>query len=314
MTVSRCSRIVAAMILLAVGFEAPAHCQKIISEGIKDLATQIAANAAKEKKQRIAVLPFRELDGRPTVLSSYISEELVTNLFLIGGIDIVERSMLDRLLGELKLGQTGLIDPETAKRVGKVAGVDAIVTGSITDLQSYVALNCRLIDAQTGGIFAAAQAKIVKDDDVRKIMGTAVPSPVGEVQPSMTPEKAPPSTTVQKRQSGSFMFELRGCAISETSVECEFVITNSGKDDIFRFMASHSRLFDAEGNEYRGRVGSIGGRGEGEVPSTTMATGVPVKARLTFEGIPPELDRATLLEFAAYDNVKAQFRDVPLVR
>lgn len=150
-----------ALVLLAAGSNAPdAHAQKVLSEGIQELAAQIAASVTQERK--IAVLPFRELDGRATVLSTYISEELVTDLFVIGGLEIVERSLLDRLLGEMKLGQSGVIDPETARELGKVAGVDAIVTGTITDLQSYVALNCRLIDAQSGRIFAAAQTKIVK--------------------------------------------------------------------------------------------------------------------------------------------------------
>src|SRR6476659_3866405 len=173
------SRLIAACVMLSAALGSPAYSQKILAEGIKDLATQIATNVSKEKKQKVAILPFRELDGKPTILGTYISEELVTDLFMIGGLDIVERTMLDRLLGEIKLGQTGVIDPETAKKVGKVAGVDAIVTGSITDLQSYVALNCRLIDAQTGHVFAAAQTKIVKDDDVRKIMGAALPGPGG---------------------------------------------------------------------------------------------------------------------------------------
>ena len=30
------------------------------------------------------------------------------------------------------------------------------MTGTITDLQTYVAVNCRLIDAQTAAVFAAA--------------------------------------------------------------------------------------------------------------------------------------------------------------
>jgi len=127
--------------VLALLLPGEVRAQKFLSEGIKDLATQIATSSAKEQKRKIAVLPFRELDGRPTVLGTYISEELVTDLFTIGGLDIVERSMLDRILGEIKLGQTGLIDAETATKVGKIAGVDAIVTGTITDLQSYVALN-----------------------------------------------------------------------------------------------------------------------------------------------------------------------------
>ena len=115
------SYFIATCVMLATLVSSPAYSQKILADGIKDLATQIATNVSKEKKQKIAILPFRELDGKPTILGTYVSEELVTDLFMIGGLDIVERTMLDRLLGEIKLGQTGVLDPDTAKRVGKVA-------------------------------------------------------------------------------------------------------------------------------------------------------------------------------------------------
>src|SRR6202165_286286 len=163
-------RAVLAALAILLALALPATAQKILAEGIKDLATQIAGKVTKEQKHKIAVLPFKELEGQPTVLGSFLAEELVTDLFENPRLSIVERTMLDKVVGELKLAQSGLIDPETAKRVGKIAGVDAIVTGTITDLSSYVALNARLIDGQSGHIFAAAQTRIVKDDDVRKIM------------------------------------------------------------------------------------------------------------------------------------------------
>src|SRR3982751_1705300 len=198
-------------------FANAAHAQKTLSDGIKDLATQVATNIAKERKQKIAVLPFRELDGQPTILGTYISEEMVTHLFSIGGIEIVERSMVDKLIGELKLSQTGIIDTDTAKKVGKIAGVDAIVTGSITDLQSYVALNCRLIDAQSGKIFAAAQTKIVKDDDVRKIMGSPIAQPLAE-RPTQTRDtrKGSPHKPITAKTAGDFSFELQRCYLKGT--------------------------------------------------------------------------------------------------
>ena len=51
-----------------------------------------------------------------------------------------------------------------------MAGVDAIVTGTITELGSYVAINCRMIETETGEIFAAAKAKIKKDKNIIRIM------------------------------------------------------------------------------------------------------------------------------------------------
>ena len=147
-----------------------ASAQKIIGDAAKELADQISTSATKQGKHKIAVIPFREFDGRTTVLGTYLAEELVTDLFATGTLDIVERSMLDKVMSELKFSQSGAIDPESAQHVGKIVGVEAIVTGSITDLQSYVGVNCRLIDTETGRIFGAAQTKIVKDADLQKIL------------------------------------------------------------------------------------------------------------------------------------------------
>ena len=155
-------------------FTFPLHAQKTLGDGIKDLAAQITASAAKQEKQRIAVLPFHELDGPPTVLGTYLAEELVTNLFQLGNFKIVERQLLDKVMGELRIEQSGAIDAKTAKEIGRIAAVDAIVTGSITDLESFVAVNCRLIDTTTGEVFGAAQTKITKDEDVNKIMRAAL--------------------------------------------------------------------------------------------------------------------------------------------
>ncbi len=313
-----------------------AWAQKILPEGIKDLATQIATNVAKEQKHKIAVLPFRELDGRATVLGTYISEELVTDLFTIGGLDIVERSMLDRILGEAKLGETGVIDPETATKVGKIAGVDAIVTGTITDLQSYVALNCRLIDTRSGRIFGAAQAKIVKDDDVRKIMGSPLPAPAGgmQKQPSDLPGsegKKIPAKSSQQQQANGFLFDLKSCTLSGSSVQCDFLITNNKEDRDLRIASQGrsavgvgpSRLIDTSGIEYiadEAFLGSaVGGDARSERTSTrsALATGIPTRATVNFESVSPDIELARLLEISCLSvrsPFTVQFRNVPLVR
>jgi TolB-like protein len=311
--------LIAAALILSATSSGPAHSQKLLADGIKDLATQIATNVSKEKKQKVAILPFRELDGKPTVLGTYISEELVTDLFGIGGLDIVERAMLDRLLGEIRLGQTGVIDPETARKVGKVAGVDAIVTGSITDLQSYVALNCRLIDAQTGRVFGAAQTRIVKDDDVRKIMGAALPSPGLDGGQPPAPRSEPasrPKPVLQQQRAGNLLFEIKGCSLAGKLVKCELLVTNSGEDVDTYLFAVDVRLFDDEGNEYQAQevfLGGSKGSGKFEAARTRLASGIPVRARLSFDGISPETQRATLLELKANQST-IQFRNVPLTR
>lgn len=165
-------RVLALAIITVVSI--PVHAQKPLGDGIVELATQITTSAAKQEKRRIAVLPFRELDGQPTVLGTYLAEELVTNLFQLGNFKIVERQLLDKVMSELRIQRSGAIDPSTAKEIGRITAVDAIVTGSITELENFIAVNCRLIDTTTGEVFGAAQTKIAKDDDVTKILNSVL--------------------------------------------------------------------------------------------------------------------------------------------
>ena len=243
----RSLRWVIGMILLLVGSTASA--QKTLSDGIKDLATQLSASITKEQKQRVAVLPFKELDGQTTVLGTYLAEELLSHL-VNSGLKIVERGMLDRLLGEQKLQQTGAIDPATAKQVGKLAGVDAIITGSVTDLQSNVGVNCRIIDTVTGDVFAAAQVKITKDDDVKKIMATVVaPAPTGA---SPSPRNGPSSSAKRFWQVGDVRYVIDAFQQSGGTVTIMFGIENVGDSTQQPYLGLFY-LVDENGDRWQGR-------------------------------------------------------------
>ena len=130
---------------------------------------------AEQKKTKIAILPFPDLQRQTvTLLGSFIAEELTTDLFTTGKFKIVERNLLKQVLNELKLGQTGAVDAASAKQLGKLTGVDAIIAGTIADLGSNIAVNCRLIETETGEIFSAAKAKIKKDENILKIFGETI--------------------------------------------------------------------------------------------------------------------------------------------
>ncbi len=305
-------------------FGGEAAAQKLLADGTKDLSEQIAASITKEQKHRVAVLPFRELSGQSTLLDSYLAEELITHLVQAGQVDIVERTMLDKVLGELKLDQSGLIDAEGAKKVGRLLGADAILTGSITDLTTFVAVNCRIIDTQTGRVVGAAQVKIAKDSDVIKILGvqisTGTPSdPRSPRVPDTGSQKPKPAKLLQEIQG--FLFELRNCKARGTTVDCDFLITSQESDKRLEFRPLQSRLIDETGTEIMGEEGSLGAITESKTSNwgvsmglrSNLVAGVPTKARLKFSGISQDSARAALIELWCGD-LKAQFRNVPLSR
>lgn len=240
-----------ALLAIALAAAPSMVAQKTLPDGIKDLATQVSASTTKEQKQRVAVIPFKELDGQSTVFGTYVAEEMLTHL-VNSGLKIVERGLLDKLLGEQKLQQTVVIDSDTAKRVGKIAGVDAIVTGSVTDLQSNVGINCRLIDTTTGEVFAAAQTRVTKDDDVKKMLAMviqpAAPASGGRA-PGATPAKAPAELTYT---SGWFRMTIDGLRRSGKSLTTMVVFENIGGDGQ-EFRTSQLWLIDENGDRWKGR-------------------------------------------------------------
>jgi hypothetical protein len=90
-----------------------------------------------------------------------VAERLTTLIVDQGKAQVVERALLDKALGEIQLGMTGVLDPATTQKLGKVLGVSAIVTGTLIDLEeNRTEVNARLIQTETGAILAAASTRL----------------------------------------------------------------------------------------------------------------------------------------------------------
>src|SRR5439155_1536623 len=72
----------------------------------------------------IAILSFVDLNGDIRAGGKKLEEDLTTGLTQ-GGVSIVERAFLTKVLNELGLQNTRLFDPDKAQRVGKQLGAYA---------------------------------------------------------------------------------------------------------------------------------------------------------------------------------------------
>lgn len=169
------SKFLISLILIVIFLPYSSFGQEDLDTAINKLAEKITLHMAKKQKTKIAVIPFQDLKTDiVTTLGKYIAEELTTALFNSGKFHIIERNLLNKVLEELKLSQTGAVNPSSAKELGKITGVDAVVTGTIQDLINRVAVNCRLIETETGNIFAAASEKILKDKSIAALLNEII--------------------------------------------------------------------------------------------------------------------------------------------
>lgn len=92
-----------------------------------------------------SLLSLSALEGRPTVavsdfgaredptLESVIPNILTERLLNSGRFDVFERERLGSILEEQDLQSSGMVDPDTAVSLGRIVGIDYIITGEIID-------------------------------------------------------------------------------------------------------------------------------------------------------------------------------------
>src|SRR6202451_2117747 len=148
------------------------------------------------RKKRVAVFDFdyatvhagvSGIFGQDVDIGKGISDLLVTYLVKDGSYSVIERKALDKILTEQNFSNSDRANPNSAAKIGKLLGVDAIIVGSITQFgnetkntniggggyggafglggvahkksKAIVAVTARLVDIDTGEILGVAEGK-----------------------------------------------------------------------------------------------------------------------------------------------------------
>jgi curli biogenesis system outer membrane secretion channel CsgG len=150
-------------------------CLSLTSLARLPVTAVVSGEGLQENRIRIAVMNF---ENNSTWhywgdnLGAAAADELVTQMFQTGEFSLVERSQIEAVLAEQDFGQSGRVTPSQAAEIGKVLGVQLILTGSITKFSidkkggSFAGIGAtyseaesnvdvRLIDANTAEIMFA---------------------------------------------------------------------------------------------------------------------------------------------------------------
>lgn len=133
------------------------------AEGFKSMAKELSRAARKAGISRVAVLAFSPADSSRPGEGWAVSERLVTQLVMTGGVQAVERSLLRQLMEEHHLGRTGALDPTALQKLGRIFSAEGVVTGSFVTLGRQVKVNARLIEVETGLIVGASEREAERE-------------------------------------------------------------------------------------------------------------------------------------------------------
>ena len=106
----------------------------------------------------IAVLPF-ETKGQAQEIEFTLMEKLITQLVNLRRFRVIERGAMDQVMNEQALGMSGMVDEKTAVEVGKLAGADVIIVGTINIAEGFGKVSARGIDTETAETIVAKESQ-----------------------------------------------------------------------------------------------------------------------------------------------------------
>jgi TolB-like protein len=136
---------------------------------LENLAKKTAGKLNTNQNKRIAIWGFKsESDTENSALGNYLNEDFSVYLTNYSqNFEIIDRNHLDVLLKEHKLNAEGYIDEKTAKELGKIAAVDAIVTGTYSILPTRIKLRVKVINTETALQLSADLASLPINKEIR---------------------------------------------------------------------------------------------------------------------------------------------------
>ncbi|MCL2601023.1 MAG: CsgG/HfaB family protein [Treponema sp.] len=168
--------------MLAFGIQA-AHAQPVsldtaIQRAGEGLSVGVGTNA------RIAVLAMQSNTSR---MSDYLINEMIA--IFVGmqarqGFTVVDRAQLDLLVGEMQLGITGLIDDTTAQNIGRIMGVQYIVSGTFESLAGFFRFRTQVLEVETAAIRAMHTVDVQNDSLVTYLLDATRAPPVATATPT----------------------------------------------------------------------------------------------------------------------------------
>lgn len=207
------------------------YAQGALDQRIGELSKQISDGLTENQKQTIAVVEFVDLEGRVTNLGRFVAEELITRLYQTKKFKVIERQLLNKIVAEQKLSLAGMIDQTSAQKLGKLLGVDAIASGTVTDLGKSLRVNARLISTSTGEVFAVAATEIAKDDSVIALTGAGGTGPTSTSPGSSGSGTSYQGNAIASKDIGSLRVVLKSVMPMKLSggrmgIRCSFEFIN----------------------------------------------------------------------------------------
>ncbi len=130
-----------------------------------------AAGTVPEARMTAAIVEFQVRGGLDEQSGAIIADQMMAAIASTGRFVLRDRLPLSaaaKIAKASELGETGLLDPKTAAELGRLYGLEAVVTGGVYKLGDLITVTARLIDTKTASLLRSGQIQ-GKDIDTIQI-------------------------------------------------------------------------------------------------------------------------------------------------
>ncbi len=221
---------------------------------IKSLSSSMAEDIAKAGKKMIAVVDFTDLQGNVTELGRFLAEEFSVALAGAGkGFEVVDRTHLKSIIAEHKLSSTGVIDPQTARKLGQIAGVDALITGTITPFGDSVRISVKILDTATAKVIGASSGDIAKTKAIEELLARGIETSQLSSSQAPTISYVPSIGSTKSKKVGDMVITVKRITVSKGEVTAALDFLNQSDKELKLKIDYDVNLRDEKGNTFDNR-------------------------------------------------------------
>lgn len=117
-------------------------------------------------KKRLAIFNFKNLTPKTKeyqvgeTLSSILNTKMSESLIFI----LIDRENVEKIMKEIELGMTGLMDEKSVPKAGKLLGAELILTGTVSEADGNIIVDAKLISVETGEIIVAKSINLPRNE------------------------------------------------------------------------------------------------------------------------------------------------------
>jgi hypothetical protein len=131
---------------------------------LSGLSVHAETAATQTESLSTAFLELKTAESKLSETTSKVNALLGAFLTTQPALMMVERAELDKAIGEMELGNSGTVSPDTAAKIGYLTGAKVLITGKVFSVDTQLFLVAKIVGTETGRVFGETETLALQDN------------------------------------------------------------------------------------------------------------------------------------------------------